>query len=194
MKDKENLNNVKHMYSEVAFEYLSTLIEHMQNKTIVINKIKFGIFLDDMIKFLMLPRILKTNPEELARNSNIEIQIFNNLLERFTEPAFELDERVRYVKTPVLQHKLVFHIIVLCLILNDFKTDMSVLAKSMKIDNKQMFQYCREIGCNFPGIKNEYVDDKKIKKVKNLMVQLKAPLKLNIEKEHKRYSTENKNN
>ena len=54
-----------------------------------------------------------------------------------------------------------------------------------------MFQYCRELGCNFPGIKNETVEDKKIKNVKNLVIQLKAPLITNIEKEVKRYTKKN---
>ena len=65
---------------------------------------------------------------------------------------------------------------------------MGVLSKSMKIDNKQMLQYAREIGCNFPGMKNEIEDGKKIKNVKNLMFQLKAPLRTNIEREVKRFT------
>jgi hypothetical protein len=51
-----------------------------------------------------------------------------------------------------------------------------------------MFQYCREIGCNFPGIKNEIVEEKKIKNVKNLVMELKAPLRINIEREIKKFT------
>ena len=134
------------------------------------------------------PKIIKQNPENIAKNSNIEPELVKTLLDNFTQNSFELDERVKFVKTPVLQHKLIFHIIVLCLYLNNFKTDMGVLSKSMKIDNKQMFQYCRELGCNFPGMKNEVDDGKKVKNVKNLMFQLKAPLRTNIEKEVKRFT------
>lgn len=162
------------------------MIEPLENKINVSNKIRYGLFLDYMIKFLSLPRIIKQSPEEIANKNNIELIIIKDLLERFTQNSFEMDERIKYIKTPQLQHKLIFHIIILCLHLNDYKTDMNILAKSMKIDNKQMFQFCREIGCNFPGIKNEYVDDKKIKNVKNLILELKAPLRLNMERDIKR--------
>ena len=141
-----------------------------------------------MIKFLSLPKIIKQSPENISINNSIEIDIVKYLLDNFSQNSFELDERVKFVKTPVFQHKLIFHIIVLTLILNNFKTDMGVLSRSMKIDNKQMFQYCREIGCVFPGIKNEIVEEKKIKNVKNLIMELKAPLMINIEREVKRFA------
>jgi len=188
LKRPDNFESNRSLYSEVVYNYLQTLIDPISNKKNVSNFIRHAIYLDYMIKFLSLPKIIKQNPENISKNNNIEIEIVKYLLGNFTQNSFELDEKVKYVRTPVFQHKLIFHIIVLCLILNNFKTDMSALSRSMKIDNKQMFQYCREIGCNFPGIKNEVVEDKKIKNVKNLVMQLKAPLRVNIEREVKRYT------
>lgn len=186
LKRRDNFEKNTHLYVEVTADYLRNLIEPLENKINVSNKIRCGLFLDHMIKFLLLPKILRHSPEDISKNSCIEIEIIRHLLENFTQNSFELDERIKYIKTPLLQHKLIFHIIVLSFILNNFKIDMSMLGRSMKIDNKQMYQFCREIGCNFPGIKNEIVDDKKIKNIKNLIAELKAPLKLNIERDLKR--------
>jgi hypothetical protein len=188
LKRPDNFASSRSLYSEVVFNYLTTLIDPISNKKNVSNFIRYGIYLDYMIKFLSLPKIIKQSPENISINNNIEIDIVKYLIDNFTQNSFELNETIKYVKTPVLQHKLIFFIIVLTLILNNFRTDMGVLSRSMKIDNKQMFQYCREIGCNFPGIKNEIVEEKKIKNVKNLVMELKAPLRVNIEREIKRFT------
>ena len=66
--------------------------------------------------------------------------------------------------------------------LTEYKFDYSPLARSMKIEEKEIYHYYKEIGCKLSDVQ------KKGKSKKNnsaAMVELEAPLKLNIE--HNKY-------
>jgi hypothetical protein len=97
----------------------------------------------------------------------------NYLIETFTEVTPNSFDSIQYVKTPRLQLKLVFYIIVASLIAFEYSFNIIPLAKAMKIELKQMVQYCRELGCS--------VDEKKLKE-DILTTTLKAPLTIRQDK------------
>lgn len=147
-------------------------------------KIKGYVFLDYMIRFHLLPKIIKSSVETISKENNIDSFFVNLLLEKFSDHSFHLEGRAKNVKTPTLQLKIIYHIIILALILNKYKLDITRLAKSMKMDIKQVQSYAKEIGCKLTEVKKE--KNKKGSAQPGSIIELIAPLKLNLE--HNKYN------
>lgn len=140
------------------------------------------IFLDYMIKFYGFNKTEYKTPEEISHILGIDMKFTYLLLTKFCETFLSIENTIRYKKTPVCRHRLICFILVLALSLKNFRFDVGVLAKSLKLDLKGIFEYLKEIGCSFPDMKTENDDkNKKIKKFSSLIVELKAPLKLNVD-------------
>lgn len=168
----------KFMLTEFTYSQLKRYQKIIQAGTANIPyKIKAYIFLDYMIRFHLLPKIIKSSPEMISKDNNIDSYFVNLLSEKFSEHSYHLEGRARNVKTPTLQLKIIYHILILALILNKYKLDISRLAQSMKMDIKQLQSYAKEIGCKL-------IEGKKNKKDATQaasFVELIAPLKLNLE-------------
>ena len=95
------------------------------------------------------------------------------MLNNYTKTSVNVAGRTTYSKNQNLILRNIYHIICLALLLNWFEFDFTSLANSLRLDNKKIMTYFREIGCTF---KNN--EDKS--KGKNTVVKLTAPLKLNL--------------
>ena len=71
----------------------------------------------------------------------------------------------------------IYHIICIALLLNGFEFDYTSLANSLRLNNKKMMTYFREIGCTFKNSTDK-------NKGKNTVVKLTAPLKLNLKQKN----------
>jgi hypothetical protein len=179
MKSEEFDKN-KFMFTDFTFSQLKRYQKYVQAGTANIPyKIKAYVFLDYMIRFHLLPKIIKASPEAISSENNIDSYFVNLLSEKFSEHSFHLEGRAKSVKTPTLQLKIIYHILILALILNKYKLDITRLAKSMKMDIKQLQIYAKEIGCKLYEAKKE--KNKKGVSQPGSMVELIAPLKLNLE-------------
>lgn len=125
-----------------------------------------------------MPKTLRKPPTELANLTNIPLFIINDILEKFYQKTYYEGEKVKHVQTFVLQLKHIFHIIVLVFMAYNFEFNYLELAKTLKIEDKKMMEYLKEIGATFVQTKSE---DKK----KTEYVQLNAPLKFAMDKKHK---------
>ena len=172
IKSADKLEETKGECNEFTyslFKYLSNL----KDKNTATRKLRLGLLVDYFISFHSLSRVIKQNPQIVAENSNIPVYIMNYLIETFTEVTPNQFDSVQYVKTPRLQLKLIFYIIVSSLIAFEYSFNIIPLAKAMKVELKQMIQYCREVGCS--------VDERKIKD-DIVTVTLKAPLTIRTDK------------
>ena len=143
-------------------------------------KIKCTLFLDYMIKFYLLPKIIKAPPEVIAIQHDIDIYFVNKFLTMFAESSFHLGDRDKNVKTSILVLKNIYYILILSIMLNEYSFDYTLLANSLKIEEKDIFHYYKEIGCKLSDL------PKKGKKSNTkCYVELEAPLKLNTE--HSKY-------
>lgn len=164
------------------YEFLQKLSEDLKNNKKIEHKLKYLIFLDYMIKFYAFNKIEFKSPDEISRILGIEMKFTNLLLNKFCETFLSIDNTIRFKKTTVCRHRLICHILVLALSLKNFHFDVGILTKSLKLDLKGIYEYLKEIGCSFPDMKTEFDDkNKKVKKFSSLIVELKAPLKFNVD-------------
>jgi hypothetical protein len=179
-KDNNIFESNKHKFSPFTLEVLKKINKKKGGVAAVPVKVKFVLYLDYLIKFFSLPKIIKLSPENIARANEIDLYFVNKFLNDFAENSFHLGDREKFVKTPILVLKNIYHILILALMLNDYHFDYSPLAESMKTEEKEIFHYYKEIGCKLSDL------PKKGKNSKRMMVELVAPLKLNTE--HPKYS------
>jgi hypothetical protein len=151
---------------------LKSLIPKVGKGKPVANKIKYAIYLDEMIKFHDMPKVIRDS-ERAAKDLKLENEMerFEWILKTFTEPAYNLGEKIKYIKTSTMILKNIFFILVLSLVINQFEFDYRSLARSLKMELKQLTQYFREIGCGFKSVK-----DKKGGNPQSIVV-FKAPMK-----------------
>lgn len=177
--DDEVYQQNKHRFSDFTLSMFKRFHKSKKGLKSMPNKIKCTLFLDYMIKFYLLPKIIKSPPEIIAKQHDIDIYFVNKLMNIFAESSYHLGDRDKYVKTPILVLKNIYYILILSLMLNDYSYDYSVLSESMKLEEKEIFHYYKEIGCKLAELKK----DKKGKL--RCHVELEAPLKLNTE--HNKY-------
>ena len=166
IKNGEGLENNKKNFSLFIYEYLKSLVPKINDGKNLSNKIKYSIFLNDLIKFYLLPKVIRENPEKLTSKFNLDVSYIKIMLNNYTTVNVDNGNKVTYMKNPNLILKNIYHIICLALLLNWFEFDYSTLATSLRMDNKQMTTYFKEIGCTLSN--------------KNTTVKLTAPLKLNL--------------
>ena len=172
-KNGEGLEKNKNLFSDFVYQYLKSLVPKINEGKKLSNKIKYSIYINELIKFYFLPKIIKESPEKLKQKFSLNEDYIKIMLDKYTKINFATGKKVNYIKSQNLILKNIYHILCLALLLNWFEFDYTSLANSLRFDNKKMMTYFREIGCSF---KNN--EDKT--KGKNTVVKLNAPLKLNL--------------
>jgi hypothetical protein len=146
-----------------------------------------------MIKFYAFNKIEFRSAEDLSRLLGIENKFVSILLNKFCETVLSIENTLQFKKTGVCKHRLICYILVLSLSLKNFKFDIGILAKSLKMDIKGLYEYLKEVGCTFSNMTTETNESyKKIKKFDSLEVKLEAPLKLNVD--YRALNTDRKKN
>ena len=157
---------------EFCYEYLLGLIPKVKEGKNHSNKIRYALYTNELIKFYLLPKIIKETPQGLSDHFHIEKSHVEIMLEKYTKCVTDNGGKVNYSKNKILILKNTFHILTLALLLNSFEFNFTSLAKSMRVETKTIAQYYKEIGCS---IKNS-----KEGKGKGCVAELKAPLKINF--------------
>jgi DNA-directed RNA polymerase I subunit RPA49 len=178
-KNGEGLEQNKNQFCDFVYEYLKSLVPKINQGKNLSNKIKYTIYINELIKFFYLPKMIKETPEKLKLKFTLSEEYIKIMLEHYTKINCSNGGKVTYIKTQNLILKNIYHIICLALLLNYFEFDYISLANSLRIDNKKMITYFKEIGCTFRN--NE---DKT--RGKNTIVKLIAPLKLNLKQKKER--------
>ena len=178
-KNGEGLEQNKSLFCEFVYEFLKSLVPKINEGKNLSNKIKYSIYINELIKFYFLPKIIKETPEKLKQKFTLDEEYIKIMLNQYTKIGNSNGGKVTYIKSQNLILKNIYHIICLALLLNYFEFDYISLANSLRIDNKKMITYFKEIGCTFRN--NE---DKT--RGKNTIVKLIAPLKLNLKQKKER--------
>lgn len=189
LKREALLESSKGDFSHFTYLYFKNILsEAIKSKVNVSKRIRLSMFLDYFIKFHLLGQTIKQNLEDVSKYTGIPPFFLKYFIDNFTDTTYNLSE-IRYIKTDTFKLKTVYYIIVIAFILYDFETfDIAPLAKSMKIETKQMFNYCKEIGCNFSNAKGDDSTETKIRgNQETLNIRLKAPLKIRLD----RYAVKN---
>ena len=172
-KNGDGLEYNKNLFCEFVYEYLKSLIPKINEGKNLSNKIKYSIFLNDLIRFYLLPKLIKENPNKLAQRFTLGQDYIKVMLKNYTKLTTDGAGRPTYSKNQNLILRNIYHIICIALLLNGFEFDYTSLANSLRINNKKMMTYFREIGCTFKNSSDK-------NKGKNSIVKLTAPLKLNL--------------
>jgi hypothetical protein len=174
-------NNSEH--SEFTKDYFSVFVDVLKSDkhaNIILN-IQYGLFIDKLISFICMPKVINMNLEHLSNHLNANKDLVKTFTEKYTLVSNE-EGRTKYIKTPELILKAFYDCVILALYLHNYKMDMDPLCKSIKVDQKLMLSRLKVFNCTFPQIKKEVNSEgKKVKKINMFSVELKAPLKLNIE-------------
>lgn len=112
--------------------------------------------------------------EAISVETGIPSILLKNILKNFYQ-AFQESNSVVYQRTQQLKDKLILHIIVLALIIFDFKFEAGPLAALLRIEPKKFLAYAKEAGCSAKIKEN---DDAASKHAHQIHIELKAPLKL----------------
>ena len=171
-KNGEGLEKNKNLFSDFVYQFLKSLVPKINEGKNLSNKIKYSIYINELIKFYFLPKTIKETPEKLKQKFTLDEEYIKIMMEQYTKIGANA-QRITYIKTQNLILKNIYHIICLAFLINWFEFDFTSLANSLRIDHKKMATYFRQIGCSF---KNN--EDKT--KEKNTIVKLNAPLKLNL--------------
>ena len=171
-KNGEGLEKNKNLFSDFVYQFLKSLVPKINEGKNLSNKIKYSIYINELIKFYFLPKTIKETPEKLKQKFTLDEEYIKIMMEQYTKIGANA-QRITYIKTQNLILKNIYHIICLAFLINWFEFDFTSLANSLRIDHKKMMTYFRQIGCSF---KNN--EDKT--KEKNTIVKLNAPLKLNL--------------
>jgi hypothetical protein len=176
-KNGEGLENNKNLFSEFVYEFLKSLVPKINEGKNFSNKIKYSIYANELIKFYLLPKLIKENPEKLSKRFTLGQEYIKIMLDKYTKINKDGTGRVTYSKNQNLILRNIYHIICIALLLNSFEFDYTSLANSLRINNKKMMTYFREIGCSFKNSSDKA-------KGKNSIVKLTAPLKLNLKQKN----------
>ena len=159
---------------EYAIDYLKSISKNVIKGLDQSNKIRMALYLNELVRFYLLPKIIKDDSEKLSKKTKIEKKHIEIMLNKYTKASAEGADRVFYVKDTILVLRNVFHILAISLLLNNYQAEYGTLAKSMKLESKVMTGYFREMGCSFKTVEKEGKKNKK-----ETVAILKAPLKLN---------------
>ena len=171
------LEQNKNLFCEFVYQFLKSIVPKINEGKNLSNKIKYSIYINDLIKFHSLNKIIKENIEKLKQRFTLGEEYINIMLKQYAKIGNSTGNKITYLKTKNLELKIVYHILCLALLINWFEFDYTSLANSLRLDNKKIMTYFKEIGCTF---KNN--DDKT--KGKNTIVKLNAPLKLNLKQKN----------
>ena len=178
-KNGEGLEQNKNLFSDFVYQFLKSLVPKINEGKNLSNKIKYSIYINELIKFYFLPKIIKEPLEKLKQRFTLDEEYINIMLNQYTKISNTNGGKITYIKSQNLTLKNIYHIICLALLINWFEFDYISLANSLRIDNKKMMTYFKEIGCTFRN--NE---DKT--RGKNTIVKLNAPLKLDLKQKSER--------
>ena len=178
-KNGEGLEQNKNLFSDFVYQFLKSLVPKINEGKNLSNKIKYSIYINELIKFYFLPKIIKEPLEKLKQRFTLDEEYINIMLNQYTKISNTNGGKITYIKSQNLILKNIYHIICLALLINWFEFDYISLANSLRIDNKKMMTYFKEIGCTFRN--NE---DKT--RGKNTIVKLNAPLKLDLKQKSER--------
>ena len=165
-------------------------------------RVRAAIYMTYLLRFYRLGNVIRMNTKEIEDNCGIPKDIGEKILNAYAELTVAKDDshkKFHYIRNKKMQDKLLCHIIVLLLIIRDYKIDVKWIISSLKIQFEKLVPYLRLISW-FPKkskqaeeSKDEDEEKNKVKaegkKYKNewaldtngsLMVYLKAPLRMAI--------------
>ena len=172
-KNGEGLENNKSLFCQFVYEFLKSLVPKINEGKNLSNKIKYSIYLNDLIKFYHLPKSIKESPDKLSQKFTLNEDYIKIMLNQYTKLGPSGTGKINYHKNQNLILKNIYHILCLALLLNWFEFDYTSLANSLRMDSKKIMAYFKEIGCTFKSNSDK-------SKGKNSIVKLNAPLKLNL--------------
>ena len=152
-KNGEGLEQNKSLFCEFVYEFLKSLVPKINEGKNLSNKIKYSIYLNNLIKFYHLPKMIKENIEKLKQRFSLDEEYIKTMLEKYTKIGYSAGNKITYIKSQNLILKNIYHILCLALLLNWFEFDYTSLANSLRLNNKKIMTYFREIGVTFYSVR-----------------------------------------
>lgn len=186
-----NINKLKDELTEFVFNTFKNyekLLESSCNINLAFN-MQLAISLEYYLRFYNLPRVIYRSKHTLVDELKMETDFMQYLLDNFAQISV-IDGRHKLVKTQDLTLKCFYYSVILAFSTNNYEFDARILCKSMKMEEKEMFNKLKILGCTFPNVKKEKKEESegkgKVRKIKSFEVKLKAPLDLKTDQGFKK--------
>ncbi|KRX00499.1 hypothetical protein PPERSA_08892 [Pseudocohnilembus persalinus] len=137
--------------------------------------LKYLMYLDNLLKFAYKKQLTKASLEEVAQEVRVDAIFAKHILAKYYQATPQAENKMLYLRSPQLTDKLICHIIVLGLFAFGFKMDVSYLGLVLKLDQKKLISYSKEIGCTVNIKENK---NKKAKTPNSINISLNVPFKL----------------
>lgn len=198
--EKELTDEMYNLYERTSVFCMKYIVEEEKKQDKLPHhkfRVRASIYMTYLIRFYRCKNVITMDAKEMEEHLGIPKDISEHLLNTYAELTLakgESNKKFHYVRNKKMQDKLLCHIIVLMLIIRDYKIDVKWIISALKIDFTKLVTYLRMVSC-FPKKvrkaetegegdaekepkekqrKNEWaLDDKG-----SLMVYLKAPMRL----------------
>jgi hypothetical protein len=172
----DSVETLKTDFSEFTQNILRSLATKGDKGSENLSRLRLAIFCDYMIRFQLQHKLIKQSPDKLSKFMNVDRFFVDHFLNNFSEIKAGQSDQIQYNRHHTMELKLIYYILVTALILHDYKFNINPLARSLRLEGKTLVKYCQEMGCS--------VDEKKAKD-DIVIVTLKAPLTMKIDKFYK---------
>ncbi|KAL4444827.1 hypothetical protein ABPG74_016035 [Tetrahymena malaccensis] len=167
---KSECKNMTHLVRNLLFDF-QTHFGGRNNQSLIAKQL---VYLDYLLRVANKVKLSGKTLDEVSKETNIPADLLKNILKNFYQ-AFQSGSGVFYQRSQALKDKLISYIIVLALMVFDYKFDAAPLASLLKIEPKRFLTYAKEAGCSVKIKENK---DASSKNAHCIEIELKAPLKL----------------
>ena len=96
-KNGEGLEQNKSLFCEFVYEFLKSLVPKINEGKNLSNKIKYSIYLNNLIKFYHLPKMIKENIEKLKQRFSLDEEYIKIMLEKYTKIGYSAGNKIKLV-------------------------------------------------------------------------------------------------
>lgn len=174
----DNFDEIKRTYSCLCVDILSSLqdkVEKGKDKKSD-NRLKLAYILESMIKFKHFPKNIRKNAMEMSKTQGLPYELLSVLYDKFTKKIADESGKFVFARNKDLEIKLICHILVLGLYLNNYNLKLGQIKEALKLHENEVIHYLTQTGC--VGSTGKDINER--------LYKLEAPLKVLLKKKRKR--------
>lgn len=173
------------IYSKYVIEHLLIYLNSKFNHQYALAKCKLLAYMN----YLMVIYNLKPNQMQsktAMKTSEIPSNVIDRLFDSYTVSAPGARSKSNRSMPRRLKDKLICHICILALFIDDFETNLDVFQKDLKLPMQRIVEFCQALGCHVKSKVNTLGDKKIVCKMAYLKLPLNDTTKYEAKKRSKR--------
>lgn len=147
-----------HTFGEYVLQHFETM---PRDKKAARAHMRLLMYISHLQQMVEAPRIMKTAKPDTTFGTEddalvpslagIPPGVVTRMLSLFAERQVSPGGRLSYVRTQFLRDKLLVHLCAVCLTLENYDMDITVLSKDLRMAPKSLLAFFRELGCTYKG-------------------------------------------